>query len=71
MRKENRLTNLEQNILVRLDWKKEATAIELSRWFEIDKSEVYRMLKKLKKCGYIDCNDLKPATYFSLRQIEN
>lgn len=70
MRKENRLTNLEQNILVRLDWKKESTAIELSRWFEIDKSEVYRMLKKLKKCGYVDSNDQKPAIYYSLRLMD-
>lgn len=66
-----RLTPLEYNVLTRIDWRGETTIIELARFFEIDKSDLYKIIKKLKSLGYIDDTKEKPNKYYSLRNNGN
>lgn len=66
-KKENKLTQLEQNILLWVDWRGEKTAKDVSRFFEIDISDANEILKKLKGLNYINSTNERPAKYYSLR----
>jgi len=67
----NKLSGLEFNVLTRIEFRGRMTSNEISRFFEIEHSEVYKILSKLRRLLYVEETKERPARYYSLRQNEN
>ncbi len=67
--KNKRLTNLELNVLTYLEMKPYINTIKkICLFWEIDKSDMYKIIKKLKNNKLIDSTKEEDPTYYIINQ---
>ena len=66
--KNKRLTNFELNVKSYLEIRPNINSIkQLSLFWEVDKSDIYKVLKKLKDNGFIESTNEKESTYYLIK----
>lgn len=58
------------NVKIRIDSRNDCTLKELTKFFETDKSSIYKSVNKLIQLKHIESTKETPVKYYSLRKNE-